>query len=141
LANAVAAHAARAGLRAWIFIPEELEPAKIIASAVFAPKLVRIRGTYDDVNRLCAQVADRFGWGIVNVNLRAYYGEGSKTVAHEVVEQLGWRLPDAVVAPMAGGSLVGKIAKGLREFHDAGLVSGTLPRLYGAQAAGCAPIV
>ena len=141
LANAVAAAAAREGLQAWIFIPHDLEPAKVAASAVFGPKLVRVRGTYDDVNRLCAQVADRFGWGIVNVNLRAYYGEGSKTAAFEIAEQLGWRLPDAVVAPMAGGSLVTKLAKGFAEFLDARLVRGVTPRLYGAQAEGCAPIV
>ena len=141
LANAVAAAAAREGLQAWIFIPHDLEPAKVAASAVFGPRLVRVRGTYDDVNRLCAQVADRFGWGIVNVNLRAYYGEGSKTAAFEIAEQLGWRLPDAVVAPMAGGSLVTKLAKGFGEFLDAKLVRGVPPRLYGAQAEGCAPIV
>ena len=141
LANAVAAAAAREGLQAWIFIPHDLEPAKVAASAVFGPRLVRVRGTYDDVNRLCAQVADRFGWGIVNVNLRAYYGEGSKTAAFEIAEQLGWRLPDAVVAPMAGGSLVTKLAKGFGEFLDAGLVRGVPPRLYGGQADGCAPIV
>src|SRR5438876_5917572 len=141
LANAVAAHAARAGLAAWIFIPEDLEPAKIIGTAVYAPKLVRVRGHYDDVNRLCAQLADRFGWGIVNVNLRSYYGEGSKTVAYEIAEQLGWRLPTAVVAPMAGGSLLTKLHKGFGEFLDAGLVAGRAPRLYGAQASGCAPIV
>jgi threonine synthase len=141
LANALAAAAAREGLDAWIFIPHDLEPAKVAASAVFGPRLVRVRGTYDDVNRLCAQVADRFGWGIVNVNLRAYYGEGSKTAAFEIAEQLGWRLPDAVVAPMAGGSLVTKLAKGFDEFLDAGLVRGVAPRLYGAQADGCAPIV
>src|SRR6266704_5107630 len=104
LANAVAAHAARAGLKAWIFIPDELEAGKVIGTSVYGARLVRVRGTYDDVNRLCAQVADRFGWGIVNVNLRSYYGEGSKTVAYEIAEQLGWRLPTAVVAPMAGGS-------------------------------------
>src|SRR3989440_3341514 len=141
LANAVAAHAARAGLTAWIFIPEELETAKVVGTSVYGARLVRVRGTYDDVNRLCAQVADRFGWGMVNVNLRAYYGEGSKTVAHEIAEQLGWRLPTAVVAPMAGGSLLSKLRKGFGEFLDAGLVRGRLPRLYGAQAAGCAPIV
>jgi threonine synthase len=141
LANAVAAAAAREGLDAWIFIPHDLEPAKVAASAIFGPRLVRVRGTYDDVNRLCAQVADRFGWGIVNVNLRAYYGEGSKTAAFEIAEQLGWRLPDAVVAPMAGGSLVTKLSKGFGEFLDAGLVHGVTPRLYGAQADGCAPIV
>ena len=141
LANAVAAHAARAGLPAWIFIPEDLEIGKIIGTSVYAPHLVRVRGHYDDVNRLCAQVADRFGWGIVNVNLRSYYGEGSKTIAFEIAEQLGWRLPDAVVAPMAGGSLVTKLRKGFDEFLAAGLVSGSAPRLYGAQAEGCAPIV
>src|SRR5205814_7426144 len=102
-ANAVAAHAARAGLRAWIFIPDALEAAKLIGTSVYGARLVRVRGTYDDVNRLCAQVADRFGWGIANVNLRSYYGGGSKTVAYEIAEQLGWRLPTAVVAPLAGG--------------------------------------
>lgn len=141
LANSVAAQAARAGLSAWIFIPESLERAKIAATQVFAPNLVRVRGNYDDVNRLCALVADEFGWGIVNVNLRAYYGEGSKTIAFEVAEQLGWRLPTAVVAPMAGGSLISKLRRGFNEFIDAGIVEGAAPRLYGAQAAGCAPIV
>src|SRR5437016_1050899 len=141
LANAVAAHAARAGLKAWIFIPENLERPMVIATPVYAPRLIRVRGTYDDVNRLCAQVADRFGWGIVNVNLRGYYGEGSKTVAYEIAEQLGWRLPTAVVAPMAGGSLLTKLRKGFGEFLEAGLIHGQPPRLYGAQAAGCAPIV
>lgn len=141
LANALAAAAAREGVQAWIFIPHDLEPAKVAASAIFGPRLVRVHGTYDDVNRLCAQVADRFGWGIVNVNLRAYYGEGSKTVAFEIAEQLGWRLPGAVVAPMAGGSLVTKLAKGFGEFLDARLVHGVRPRLFGAQASGCAPIV
>src|SRR5438132_11589625 len=141
LANAVAAHAARAGLKAWIFIPDELEAGKVIGTSVYGARLVRVRGTYDDVNRLCAQVADRFGWGIVNVNLRSYYGEGSKTQAFEIAEQLGWRLPTAVVAPMAGGSLVTKLHKGFGEFREAGLVAGEHPRLYGAQAEGCAPIV
>lgn len=140
LANAVAAQAARAGLAAWIFIPEDLELGKVVGTAVYGPRLVRVRGTYDDVNRLCAQVADRFGWGLVNVNLRGYYGEGSKTLAFEVVEQLGWRLPDAVIAPMAGGSLVTKLDKGFRELRAAGLAEGAAPRIYGAQAAGCAPI-
>src|SRR5262245_40708838 len=135
LANAVAAHAARAGLAAWIFIPESLEPAKIAMTAVYGARLVRVRGTYDDVNRLCTQVADRFGWGLVNVNLRTYYGEGSKTVAFEISEQLGWRAPTAVVAPMAGGALVTRLHKGFGEFRAAGLVSGAAPRFYGAQAA------
>src|SRR6266852_5248310 len=141
LGNAVAAHAARAGFKAWVFIPEDLEAGKVLGTAVYGARLVRVRGTYDDVNRLCAQVADRFAWGIVNVNLRSYYGEGSKTLAFEIVEQLGWRLPTAVVAPMAGGSLVTKLRKGFAEFLQAGLVSGSVPRLFGAQAAGCAPIV
>ena len=141
LANAVAAHAARNGLTAWVFIPEDLEAGKVYGTSIYGPKLVRVRGTYDDVNRLCAQVADRFGWGMVNVNLRGYYAEGSKTLAYEIAEQLGWRLPTAVVAPMAGGSLVNKLRKGFGEFLEAGLVSGTSPRLYGAQASGCAPIV
>ena len=141
LANAVAAQAARAGLPAWIFIPHDLELGKVVGTAVYNPHLVRVRGTYDDVNRLCSQVADQFGWGLVNINLRGYYGEGSKTMAFEIAEQLGWRLPTAVVAPMAGGSLLTKLDKGFREFGEAGLVSGPAPRLYGAQAAGCAPIV
>ncbi|HSN14885.1 MAG TPA: threonine synthase [Anaeromyxobacteraceae bacterium] len=141
LANSVAAHAARAGLASWIFIPHDLEVGKVVGTAVYGPRLVRVQGTYDDVNRLCAQVADRFGWGIVNVNLRSYYGEGSKTVAYEIAEQLGWRTPDAVIAPMAGGSLVTKIDKGFRDFEKAGLVDGAHPRIYGAQATGCSPIV
>jgi threonine synthase len=141
LGNAVAAHAARAGFTAWVFIPDDLEAGKVLGTAVYGARLVRVHGTYDDVNRLCAQVADRFGWGMVNVNLRGYYGEGSKTVAYEIVEQLGWRLPSAVVAPMAGGSLISKLRKGFAEFAAAGLAPGATPRLYGAQAAGCAPIV
>jgi threonine synthase len=141
LANAVAAQAARAGLTSWIFIPEDLEEGKILGTSVYGANLVRVRGHYDDVNRLCSQLADRFGWGIVNVNLRGYYGEGSKTMAFEIAEQLGWRLPSAVVAPMAGGSLVTKLHKGFGEFVRDGLVTGGAPRMHGAQALGCAPIV
>ncbi len=141
LANAVAAAAAREGMPAWIFVPEDLEVAKLVGSLVYHPRLVRVRGTYDDVNRLCAQLADEYAWGIANVNLRAYYGEGSKTMAFEIVEQLGWKLPAAVVAPMAGGSLVTKLRKGFGEFIGAGLVREPSPRIYGAQASGCAPIV
>ncbi|MHB1863159.1 MAG: threonine synthase [Gemmatimonadaceae bacterium] len=141
LANAVAAQAARAGLPAWIFIPHDLELGKVVGTQIYAPNLVRVRGHYDDVNRLCAQVADAFGWGIVNVNLRAYYGEGSKTIAFEIAEQLGWRFPTAVVAPMAGGSLVSKLERGFREVSDAALATGPRPRIYGTQAAGCSPIV
>lgn len=142
LANAVAAQAAAAGLDAWIFIPEDLEREKIVATAVYGPRLVRIRGVYDDVNRLCAEVADRYGWGIVNVNLRPYYSEGSKTMAFEIAEQLDWRAPGGVVAPMAGGSLITKLQKGFRELESAGLIRGAdAVRCFGAQAAGCAPIV
>jgi len=140
LANAVAAQAARAGLPAWIFIPDNLEQAKVLGTAVYGPNLVRVRGHYDDVNRLCTQLADRFGWGIVNVNLRGYYGEGSKTMGFEIAEQLGWRFPTAVVVPMAGGSLLTKLHKAFGEIRDAGLASGDAPRMYGAQASGCAPI-
>ena len=140
LANAVAAQAARAGLPAWIFIPDNLEQAKVLGTAVYGPHLVRVRGHYDDVNRLCTQLADRFGWGIVNVNLRGYYGEGSKTMGFEIAEQLGWRFPTAVVVPMAGGSLLTKLHKAFGEIRDAGLASGGAPRMYGAQASGCAPI-
>lgn len=141
LANAVAAQAARAGLRAWIFIPHDLEVGKVTGTAIYGPRLVRVKGNYDDVNRLCQQVADKYGWGLVNINLRGYYGDGSKTVAYEIAEQLGWRVPTAVVAPMAGGSLLSKIAKGFTDFLDAKLVHGTAPRLYGVQATGCQPIV
>lgn len=141
LANAVAAHAALAGLDAWIFVPEDLEREKILATSVYNPHLVRVKGHYDDVNRLCAQLADRFGWGMVNVNLRGYYGEGSKTMGFEIAEQLGWRLPTAIIAPMAGGSLLTKLKKAFGEFQNAELVHGPSPRLYGAQASGCAPIV
>jgi threonine synthase len=140
LANAVAAHAARAGLPAWIFIPHDLEQAKVLGSAIYAPHLVRVRGHYDDVNRLCTQLADRFGWGIVNVNLRGYYGEGSKTMGFEIAEQLGWRFPTSVVVPMAGGSLLTKLHKAFGEVRDAGLADGAMPKLFGAQASGCAPI-
>lgn len=142
LANAVAAQAAAAGIPAWIFIPDDLERAKIVATAVYRPRLVRVRGVYDDVNRLCAEIADRYGWGIVNVNLRPYYGEGSKTVGFEIVEQLGWRAPANIIAPMAGGALLTKIRKALLELEHYGLASATSQtRVFGAQAAGCAPIV
>src|SRR2546430_3016852 len=130
LANAVAAHAARAGLKAWIFVPETLEAPKVIGTSIYGPRLVRVRGTYDDVNRLCAQVADRFGWGMVNVNLRCYYGEGSKTLAYEIAEQLGWRLPTAVVAPMAGGPPRLEPDKGVGEVLEAGAVVGAEPPAF-----------
>lgn len=142
LANAVAAQAAAAGLEAWIFVPADLEAEKILATAVHGPQLVRIEGTYDDVNRLCAEVADDFGWGIVNVNLRPYYSEGSKSMAFEIAEQLGWAAPRNVVAPMAGGSLITKLQKGFIELDEVGLLEGGHDvSLYGAQAEGCAPII
>jgi threonine synthase len=142
LANAVAAQAAAAGLPAWIFIPQDLEREKIVATAIYKPNLIRINGAYDDVNRLCAEIADRYGFGIVNVNLRPYYGEGSKTVGYEIVEQLGWNAPANIVAPMAGGALLTKIRKALLELETYELADNTSKtRVFGAQAAGCAPIV
>ena len=141
LANAVAAQAAAAGLPAWIFIPEDLEREKVVASAIYAPRLIRVQGVYDDVNRLCAEVADRYGLGMVNVNLRPYYGEGSKTVGYEIVEQLGWRAPANVVVPMAGGSLLTKIHKAVHELERYQLIASSETRMFGAQAEGCAPIV
>jgi threonine synthase len=140
LANAVAAHAAREGLKAWIFIPSDLEPAKILGTQVFGAKVVRIAGSYDQVNRLCSQIADERNWGFVNVNLRPYYAEGSKTVGFEIAEQLGWRLPDNVVVPMAGGSLITKIKKAFDELVQLGLVEGKEVKFFGAQATGCSPI-
>jgi len=140
LANAVAAQAARNGFKAWIFIPADLEPAKILGTQVFGAKLVRIAGSYDQVNRLCSQIADERNWGFVNVNLRPYYAEGSKTVGFEIAEQLGWRLPDNVVVPMAGGSLIVKIKKAFDELVELGLVEPKPVRIFGAQATGCSPI-
>ncbi len=141
LANAVAAGAAAAGLRAVVLVPEDLEAAKVIGTAVFGATLVGVRGNYDRVNRLCAQIADHYGWGFVNVNLRAFYSEGSKTVGFEVAEQLGWRLPGHVVAPMAGGSLIGKVGRAFSQLGELGLVEERKVRLHGAQAHGCNPIV
>jgi threonine synthase len=140
LANAVAAQAAQQGLQACVFIPADLEAAKILNTAVYGARIVRIDGNYDHVNRLCAQVADRFHWGLVNVNLRPYYSEGSKTHGYEIAEQLGWRLPDNVVVPMAGGSLITKIAKAFRELVTLGWVEPKPVRFFGAQAEGCSPI-
>src|ERR1700687_357367 len=140
LANAVAAHAARLGLHAWIFIPSDLEPAKILGTQVFGANVVRIAGNYDQVNRLCSQIAEERRWGFVNVNLRPYYAEGSKTVGFEIAEQLGWRLPDNVVVPMAGGSLITKIKKAFDELGKLGLVEEKPVKFFGAQATGCSPI-
>ncbi len=140
LANAVAAQAVRNGFKAWIFTPSDLEPAKILGTQVFGAKLVPIAGNYDQVNRLCSQIADEYRWGFVNVNLRPYYAEGSKTVGFEIAEQLGWRLPDNVVVPMAGGSLITKIKKAFEELIDLGLVEPRPVKIFGAQATGCSPI-
>ncbi len=141
LANSVAAHAARLGMECCVFIPNNLEAGKRLGSAVFGPKIVAIDGNYDDVNRLCTQVADRYGWGFVNINLRSYYAEGAKTMGFEIIEQLGWKYPDHLVSPVAGGTLLPRIARGLRELRTIGLVEGELPKIHAAQAAGCAPVV
>ena len=140
LANAVAAPAARQGLKTYILVPADLEPAKILNTQVYGATLVRIDGNYDHVNRLCSQIADRYNWGFVNVNLRPYYAEGSKTVGFEIAEQLGWRLPDNIVCPMAGGSLITKIRKAFSELVALGLVEDKPVKFFGAQATGCSPI-
>ena len=140
LANAVAAQAARHGLKTYILVPSDLEPAKILNTQVYGATLVRIDGNYDHVNRLCSQIADRYNWGFVNVNLRPYYAEGSKTVGFEIAEQLGWRLPDNIVCPMAGGSLITKIRKAFSELVALGLVEDKPVKFFGAQATGCSPI-
>jgi threonine synthase len=140
LANSTAAQAARLGLKAVILVPADLEAAKILNTQVYGARLVRIDGNYDHVNRLCTQIADEYAWGFVNVNLRPYYAEGSKTVGYEIAEQLGWRLPNNVVCPMAGGSLIRKIRKAFKELIALGLVEPKEVRFFGAQATGCSPI-
>ncbi len=140
LAHSVAAHAAKAGMDSYVFVPADLEAAKIVATAVYGPNVVAVRGSYDDVNRLCSEVAGEEPWAFVNINLRPYYAEGSKTLGFEIAEQLGWRLPDHVVAPMASGSMLVKIDKAFRELADLGLVADRPWRISGAQATGCSPI-
>src|SRR5205823_13760136 len=140
LGNSVAANAAAAGLESYIFVPYDLEAAKIIGTTIYGAKLIGIKGTYDDVNRLCSQVADRYHWGLVNVNLRPFYAEGSKTFGYEIAEQLGWRTPQHVVSPMAGGSLIGKIHKAFHELHRVGLIDKPACKIHGAQPTGCNPI-
>ncbi len=140
LAHSVAAHAAAAGIRAFVMIPHDLEEGKIIGSLVFGPRMVKIRGNYDDVNRLCSQIADKYNWAIVNVNLRPFYTEGAKTHGFEIAEQLGWQLPQHTVVPVAGGTLLPKVYKAYREFITLGLVEDNKPRFYAAQAAGCNPV-
>jgi threonine synthase len=140
LANAVAAGAARLGLKTYILVPSDLEPAKILNTQVYGATLIRIDGNYDHCNRLCSQIAEKYNWGFVNVNLRPYYAEGSKSVGFEIAEQLGWRLPDNVVVPMAGGSLITKIRKAFKELVALGLVEDKPVKFFGAQATGCSPI-
>jgi threonine synthase len=140
LANAVAAHAAAAGLESYVFVPADLEEQKILATGVYGTNLVAVDGNYDDVNRLCTELSGERDWAFVNVNMRPYYSEGSKTVAYEVAEQLGWQLPDRVVVPVASGSLITKIARGFEEWLEVGLVEGELPKFNGAQAEGCSPV-
>jgi threonine synthase len=141
LANAVAAHAARAGLRSFVFVPANLEPAKIVTTGVYGGNLVAIDGNYDDVNRLCAEIAGTYRWAFVNVNMRPFYAEGSKTLAFETAEQLGWEAPDHVVVPVASGSLLTKIHKGFGELHKVGLLDREpTTRVSGAQAQGCSPV-
>jgi len=140
LANAVAAHSAAAGLDSYVFVPSDLEEQKLLATGVYGTQLVGVRGTYDDVNRLCTQLAGDRDWAFVNVNLRPYYSEGSKTVAYEIVEQLGWELPDRIVCPVASGSLFTRIGRGFSEWRELGLVEGELPTFSGAQAEGCGPV-
>ena len=141
LAGSVAAHGARLGLPTYVFIPNDLEPAKVLGAAIYNPTVVAVRGNYDDVNRLCTQIADRYGWGFANINVRSYYAEGAKTMGFEIAEQLGWRYPDHIVSPVAGGTLLPRIFKGLREFREVGLVAGALPKIHAAQPAGSAPVI
>jgi threonine synthase len=140
LANAVAARAAAAGLDSYVFVPADLEEQKLLATGIYGTKLVGVHGTYDDVNRLCTELSQTHPWAFVNVNLRPYYSEGSKTLAFETIEQLGWKLPDRVVAPIASGSMFTKVAKGMRDWIELGLVEGDLPTFCGAQALGCSPV-
>ena len=140
LANSVAAHAAASGMQCYVFIPADLEAAKVLGNLIYKPNVVEVEGNYDDVNRLCSEIAAEQGWAFVNINIRPYYAEGSKTLAFETVEQLGWRTPDQVVIPMASGSLLTKIWKGLHELKALGLVEDVRTKINGAQAEGCSPI-
>src|SRR5689334_6681455 len=140
LANSVAANAASAGLKAYVFIPHDLERGKILNSLIYGANVIAIKGHYDEVNRLCAEIAGKFGWAFVNVNMRPYYAEGSKSMAYEILEQLGWKIPNHTVVCMASGSLLTKIQKSYHEFTKLGLVPETEYQIYGAQATGCSPI-
>jgi threonine synthase len=140
LANSVSAHAAQAGLKCYVFIPSDLEAAKILGNLIYKPRVIAVEGNYDDVNRLCSEIASEYAWAFVNINIRPYYAEGSKTLAYETAEQLGWRSPDHVVVPIASGSLLTKIWKGLKEFDHLGLIPPVKTRVSGAQAEGCSPV-
>lgn len=141
LANSVSAHAAISGLRSFVFIPADLELGKVVACLIYGPNLVGVKGNYDQVNRLCSEISGKYGWAFVNINIRPYYAEGSKTYGYEIVEQLGWKTPKHIVVPAAGGSLITKIWKAFHEFHKLGLIDRVETKVYAAQAAGCAPIV
>jgi threonine synthase len=140
LANSVAAHSAAAGMECFVFIPNDLEQGKVVGSAIYSPTLVMVEGSYDDVNRLCTELSMERPWAFVNINVRPYYSEGSRTIGFEVAEQLGWRAPDHIVAPLASGSMYTKIWKGLQEFATIGLIEEPSTRMSGAQATGCSPI-
>jgi len=141
LACSVAAHAARANMKAYVFVPADLEQGKILGAAIYGPTLVAVEGNYDEVNRLCSELADRYPWAFVNINIRPYYSEGCKTMGYEVAEQLGWRAPDNAIVPVASGSLLVKIRKGLNELHQLGLIGPVRTRMFAAQAEGCSPVV
>src|SRR4051794_6775516 len=141
LANAVSAHAARAGMEAFVFVPSDLEAGKLLGSKIYGANLVAVDGSYDDVNRLCSELGDKYPWAFVNINFRPYYSEGSKTLGYEVAEQLGWKAPDHCVVPLASGSLYGKIWKGLHEFEKLGLIGEVHTKMSGCQATGCSPII
>ncbi|OGP21823.1 MAG: threonine synthase [Deltaproteobacteria bacterium GWA2_55_10] len=141
LANSVAANAAACGMESFVFIPYDLEKTKIMGTLVYGATVIGIKGTYDEVNRLCSEIAGKYGWAFVNINIRPYYAEGSKTFGYEIAEQLGWKLPGNIVVPMAGGSLITKIHKAFKELHTLGFVSENKTKVYGAQATGCSPII
>lgn len=140
LANSVAAHAARAGMRACVFVPAGIERGKILASAIYGPTVIEVEGGYDEVNRLCAEIGEEHHWAFLNVNMRPFYSEGGKTLAYEVAEQSGWRAPDDVIVPIASGNLLVKIHKGFQELAGLGLIPEAPTRIHGAQALGCAPV-
>jgi threonine synthase len=140
LANSVSAHAAEAGLKSYILIPDGLEAGKIMGTLIYGANLIAVKGSYDDVNRLCSEIGDHHPWAFVNINIRPYYGDGSKSYGYEIAEQLGWKTPDNVVVPVAGSSLITKIWKAFHEFHDLGLIDKPKSKIFAAQASGCAPV-